>query len=299
MRRRRPARVALVAATAAVTLVIAGLVAGATSASAAVEQLVNGSFDAGVSPWWTTSNLTPSIVDGQLCVDVPAGTTNAWDVIIGQDNVNLTAGESYALSFEASASTPWVIHANVQLGVSPYTQELGATPTISAATSTYTYSFTSNDTFAGGQVAFQLGGSPTAFTFCLDNVSLQGGVAPPVYTPDTGPRVRVNQVGYLPAGPKGATLVTDVTSALPWQLKDAAGTVVRTGTTTPRGLDPSSGQNVQTIDFGSYTRPGTGYTLTADGETSYPFAISGTAYEQLRKDSDLFFYTQRSGIAKT
>ena len=26
--------------------------------------------------------------------------------------------------------------------------------------------------------------------------------------PDTGPRVRVNQVGYLPNGPKNATIVT-------------------------------------------------------------------------------------------
>ena len=60
---------------------------------------------------------------------------------------------------------------------------------------------TSTGTIA--QVAFQIGGSDEPWTFCLDNVALLGGAEPPVYEPDTGPRVRVNQVGYLPDGPKG------------------------------------------------------------------------------------------------
>ena len=43
--------------------------------------------------------------------------------------------------------------------------------------------------------------------------------------------------------------------------------------------------------------PAPGYTLTADGETSHPFDISGALYDQLRSDSLQFFYAQRSGIA--
>ena len=80
-----------------------------------------------------------------------------------------------------------------------------------------------------GQVAFQIGGSPDPWTFCVDNVSLAGGAAPEPYVPDTGPRVRVNQVGYLPHGPKGATLVTDATEPLAWELKNASGRVVEVG----------------------------------------------------------------------
>ena len=35
------------------------------------------------------------------------------------------------------------------------------------------------------------------------------------YKPDTGPRVRVNQVGYLPDGPKNATVVDGVHGPAP------------------------------------------------------------------------------------
>jgi endoglucanase len=162
---------------------------------------------------------------------------------------------------------------------------------------TYSYSFTAPVDLPNAQVAFQLGGSASAWRICLDNVSLTGGAPPEVYVPDTGPRVRVNQVGYLPNGPKNATVVTDVTTPLPWELHDAAGAVVDHGTSTPRGLDPSSGQRAQTINFGRYTREGTGYTLLADGETSRPFDIGTAFYERLRVDALRFYYTQRSGIA--
>ncbi|MEE3920721.1 cellulase N-terminal Ig-like domain-containing protein [Micromonospora sp. BRA006-A] len=120
------------------------------------------------------------------------------------------------------------------------------------------------------------------------------GPAPP-YEPDTGPRVRVNQVGYLPGGPKHATVVTEATDALPWQLKSGSGAVVAGGQTTPRGTDAASAQNVQTVDFSAYRTPGTG-SLTVDGETSHPFDISGALYDRLRADSLQFFYAQRSGI---
>jgi endoglucanase len=114
--------------------------------------------------------------------------------------------------------------------------------------------------------------------------------------PETGSRVRVNQVGYLPSGPKSATLVTDATQPLAWRLTDAAGTTVVTGNTTPRGVDSSSGQNVHSIDFSDYRRAGSGYTLTADGQTSLPFDIGTAAYLRLRTDSLSFYYPQRSGI---
>ena len=75
--------------------------------------------------------------------------------------------------------------------------------------------------------------------------------------------VAVNQVGYLPSGPKRATVVTGATSALPWQLTDGAGRVVATGTTEPRGVDASSGQNVHTVDFSTHQQAGSGFTLAA------------------------------------
>lgn len=40
-----------------------------------VENVRNGDFSAGANEWFTTSNLSSSVVDGRLCVEVPGGTT--------------------------------------------------------------------------------------------------------------------------------------------------------------------------------------------------------------------------------
>ncbi|WP_344614091.1 glycoside hydrolase family 9 protein [Dactylosporangium salmoneum] len=264
----------------------------------APEQIVNGTFDSGTDPWWWTGNSPAAVVDGRLCANIPAGTTNPWDAIIGQNAINLQAGESYRLAFTASATIPVTVRANVQLADPPYTQEISEAPALGPQPQDFSYTFTAAASTSGGQVAFQVGGSATAWTFCVDNVSLQGGAPPPVYVPDTGPRVRVNQVGYLAGGPKQATVVTDATTPLPWQLRSAAGSVVASGNTVPRGVDATSGQNVQTVDFSAYATKGTGFTLTADGETSVPFDIgANAAYEKLRTDALSWFYVQRSGIA--
>ncbi|MFJ2031460.1 cellulase N-terminal Ig-like domain-containing protein [Streptosporangium sp. NPDC087985] len=55
-------------------------------------------------------------------------------------------------------------------------------------------------------------------------------------------------------------------------------------------MDESSGQNVHSIDFGSVTIPGTGYTLEADGETSRPFDLDGDFYQRLRTNALKFYY---------
>ncbi|MEU3287302.1 glycoside hydrolase family 9 protein [Streptomyces longwoodensis] len=261
------------------------------------EQVRNGTFDTTSDPWWT-SNVTAGLSDGRLCADVPGGTTNRWDSAIGQNDITLVKGETYRFSFHASGVPEGhVVRAIVGLAVSPYDTWQEASPVLTEADGSYSYTFTAPVDTTQGQVAFQVGGSTDAWRFCVDDVSLLGGVPPEVYEPDTGPRVRVNQVAYLPAGPKNATLVTDATTRLPWQLKDAKGTTVARGLTVPRGVDASSGQNVHSIDFGSYRGRGTGYTLVADGETSHPFDVDAAAYRRLRLDSVKYYYTQRSGIA--
>jgi endoglucanase len=274
---------------------IAALTGIPASSAEPVEQIVNGSFDAGVDPWWWTDNSPAKVVDGRLCAKIPGGTSDPWDAIVGQSDLALAKGTSYELTFKASASEPVTIQANVQLADKPYTAELTKPVTLGEG-KTYTYNFTSKTETRRASLQFQVGGAKEPWTFCLEDVSLKAGVEPPAYVPDTGPRVRVNQVGYLPDGPKKATVVTKSVEALGWQLRDADKTVVARGKSTPRGVDESSGQNVQTVDFSSYRTAGKGYTLTADGETSYPFAISDTLYERLRSDALQFFYIHRSGI---
>jgi len=263
----------------------------------AAEQVPDGTFDANLGSWYAYGVAAgPSLTGGALCVDTQDGTINPWDAAIGRNDIPADLGQGYQLSFRAMASREVVINANFQHASGGFEVIAGGTPLIGTTWQTFTLNGTAQTGFADGQIVFQVGGKG-AFTICVDDVSLQGGVAPPVYVPDTGPRLRVNQIGYLPFGPKRATLVTTATAALAWQLRDATGAVLRSGTTTPRGVDATSGQNVHTLDFSTYTRAGAGLYLTADGEVSYRFPIGAGIYEQLRKDSKLFFYTNRSGIA--
>jgi endoglucanase len=258
------------------------------------EQIVNGGFDDGTAPWWWTGNAPGAVLDGRLCATVPGGTANPWDAIIGQNEIDLEAGQSYAFEFTASASVPVSIRANVQLSDPPYTAELSEVVPLTATAAKVQHRFTAGASTTKAQVAFQIGGSAEAFTFCVDDVSLAGGSPPPPYVPDTGPRVRVNQTGYLPGAAKQATLVTTSTQPVPWQLNGPDKTVVASGTTKPQGIDPTSRQNTHAIDIGP-VRAGKGYTLSADGETSVPFDIGGDFYSRLRSDSLAFFYHQRSG----
>ncbi|KDN87519.1 glycoside hydrolase family 9 protein [Kitasatospora cheerisanensis] len=109
--------------------------------------------------------------------------------------------------------------------------------------------------------------------------------------------VRVNQLGYLPDGPKRATVVSSATAPLAWQLRDSSGAQVAAGTTTVHGADQASGQSTHLVDFGAYTGAGSGFTLVVGGLASHPFDISASLYDGLRADSLNFFYQQRSGIA--
>ncbi|MGK5500137.1 glycoside hydrolase family 9 protein [Streptomyces sp. URMC 125] len=284
-------------------LAAAGLLAGALSAPVFAaesadgpELIANGDFSAGTTGWWWTENSPGSVVDGRLCADVPAGTENPWDAIVGQNDIPLAAGEGYELSFTASATVPITVRTNVQMATEPWTTEHSSADQVTEEATTFTHVFTSGGDHEAAQLAFQIGGSEEAYTFCVDDVSLTGGAEPPVYEPDTGSPVRVNQVGYLTEGPKSGTFVTEKTTALTWTLQDADGNRKASGTTTPKGVDPTSRQNVHTFDFGSFTEAGEGYTVTIDGETSEPFAIGDDLYDSLRSDALAYFYHNRSGI---
>src|SRR5689334_4257420 len=228
-----PRRPFVIRTLGAAVLLVAGLTAvpaGPAAAADEVEQVVNGGFTTGTDPWW--GNPGPlTLTDGKACMDVPGGTSNRWDVAVGQNDIDLVAGETYRYSFTASGDPDGhVARAIVGLAVSPYDTYFEASPALTVSGDTYSYTFTSAVTTAQAQVALQVGGSADPWRLCLDDVSLVGGVPPEVYVPDTGPRVRVNQVAYLPRGPKKATLVTEATTKLPWQLKNAAGATVARGT---------------------------------------------------------------------
>ena len=91
----------------------------AQTADVAYERVLNGTFDSVKTPWWSSAN-TPSAIDlGRLCADVPAGTVNVWDSMIGQNDIPLEAGQPYTLRFTASATRDVSIHAVLQLPAPP------------------------------------------------------------------------------------------------------------------------------------------------------------------------------------
>lgn len=261
-----------------------------------VEHIVNGDFSDGTSGWWGSPEIEPEVVDGQLCADVPGGAGDEWDVIVGQDDVPLTEGESYDFAFTASASQSQPVRVLVQEPAEPYATELDERVVLDEEAQTHEFAFTASEDRDDGQVALQIGGADDDWTFCLDEVSLLDGAEPPEYDPDTGPDVSVNQVGYLPDGPKNATVVTEDEEALAWELSDADGDPAADGKTQPFGVDDTSDQNVHTIDFTDVTETGEDFTLTVGEETSHPFSITEDVYEDLVTDALSFYYPQRSGI---
>lgn len=283
--RLRPSRLAIV-------LMASGLAAPTLGA----ELIGNGGFDSETAPWWATENLTPELRDGRLCAVVPGGLANPWDAIIGVNDLTLAEGESYRFAFFASGDPKGPVRALVQMPVDPYTSYVSLTPTAVAEGVASEATFVSPVSMADAQVVFQVGGAAEEWTLCLDDVSLDGGAEIAAYEAETGPSIRVNQLGYLPDGPKHATVLNDADAPLDFTVADAAGAVIFSGKTTPRGLDETAGAVVHVADFTALDATGEGLTLSVGDETSYPFAIAAGLYGDLRIDALSYFYPVRSGI---
>ncbi|WP_061962490.1 glycoside hydrolase family 9 protein [Demequina flava] len=261
--------------------------------TALVEQISNGGFDDGLDGWthYGFEDGTARVTEeGVFCATVPAGTANPWDVALFQD-LELTTGP-YTFSFDSSGAGP--IRGHVQQEGGSYTPYGVIEAAGSEELTTHTVDVTITDEPVDPRMAFQVGGNADEWEFCTDNVSYVGGAEAEPYEPETGPRVRVNQVGYLIHGPKNATLVTDAAEPVSWALESDGGEAA-SGLTAVQGVDESAGLNTHGIDFSDVTSPGT-YTLSADGETSYEFEIGTEAYEDLRTDALNYFYLARSGI---
>lgn len=297
-------RIPLVGALALAAALVLPLAASAASvprlagAELGPELVPNGTFDAGAAPWWTTPDVVADVSSGGLCVDVPGGTANPWDTIVGIDDIPLVAGESYRFQFRMSGTAPVTIRALAQMDRAPWTATYEMNPTTGADPTQFTGGFTSTLDWPTGQLVFQIGGAEAPWTFCLDDVSFRAGPPPEPYVADTHSRVRVNQLGYLPGGPKRATvLVEDADAAgVGWVLRDASGAEVASGTAEPLGVDRTVGSAVQRIEFDGVGATGEGFTLEADGETSYPFAIRSGLYTPLAGDALHYFLLARSGI---
>ena len=82
-------------------------------------------------------------------------------------------GVTYRYSYDVSSSVDGKnARALVGLSVDPFTAYFTSNELLTTATTSSSNTFEQPATTAQGQVAFQLGGSPDPWTFCVDNVSL-------------------------------------------------------------------------------------------------------------------------------
>jgi endoglucanase len=111
------------------------------------------------------------------------------------------------------------------------------------------------------------------------------------------PRIRVNQLGYLPDRPKHATLISDAPDPIPFVIRDQSGIAVFTGLSEPWLVqpEPTSGLKIHVSDFSNLNMAGAGFRIEAAAQCSHPFEITSRLYERLAADALRFFYLMRSG----
>lgn len=274
-----------------------GAVAAAPAEIGDDQLLPNPAFDVDTSPWWTSGPVALSNPDGRMCATVTEQTANPWDVLLGHNDITLPGETGFELRFTATASAPLTAGTKAGTYAGASTEDwMEQSFALDAQPREFAYRFETSPTesYHLAQLQFRLGGASAGTVVCFHDVSLTGTAY--TYTPDAGPAIKVNQVGYLTQGPKRATIVSGADQALAWTLEAADGAALATGTTEPAGFDPSAGVEVHRIDFSSVTTPGDDLRLRVGDERSHPFTISDDVFQSLRTDSMRFFYTNRSGI---
>ena len=269
--------------------------------------LANPGFDGGALRPWSVNFGMPRggqgvVQGGELCLRVDAAAPRRTDVVLRQSQLAIAAGHRYQLRLRVHASAPTRLRARISKIGTPSTEIWSVIASADATAATYTATFDAATDEDNAELVFELGGdllAPAPVSVCLDDVELNDPrfEAPSERAAPAPPRVRVNQVGYLPRLAKLATLASPATSPLDWQLTNRAGQVVAAGKTRVFGDDAAAGEHLHQIDFSSVTAPGTGLRLRVGDDQSPAFEIGPGIYHRLKYDALAFFYLQRSGVA--
>lgn len=256
------------------------------------------------------------VKEGALCARIDQSGKNAWDVQLRHREMTIQKGHSYSVRYSAWASAPIRVRAQIGMSGPPYTGYWSDVPALGTTRKEFSGTFTTSAADdPSAEFAFHMG-DPDAkgpVTVCIDELHLTDPEFKPVAkAPEVPlPAIRVNQIGYLPNGPKRATWVVRgsdaeavAKQAVPFEILNSAGAVVHRGVTVPFGKDPTSGLFVQRLDFSSYIAAGEGLRVrvtTKDNAQSVvesdPFAIRPAALKQISRDALRYFYYTRSGIA--
>ncbi|GAA4998021.1 hypothetical protein GCM10023205_84740 [Yinghuangia aomiensis] len=173
------------------------LAAGGFAAKAALgdgdggrpELIHNGGFEDGAADWWTSGAAAtatmadPAMGGGKvLRVQVPGGSSNSWDYMVGQTGFSLAKGEEYVLKFTARSDKPVMIRVTVQQEQAPYAIAFDKRVQLEKDKRTFELPFTAGQKIDGAALTFQLGGADGDVSVMVDAVSAKDGKGP-----DTGP----------------------------------------------------------------------------------------------------------------
>ncbi len=269
--------------------------------------LKQSSFDSGVMLPWMTSFTEPvtgegHIKNGALCVNFDQAGKDRWDVQLRHREMLVQKGHTYNVSFKAWASRATSLTAKIGMAGPPYTDYFTKKVDLTDNPQQFAYQFNmAQPDDPTVEFAYHLGGQMFKGTgpleICFDDIILSDPAyaPPPPAGPPQLPKIRVNQLGYLPKLEKVATLLSDSKQPVDFQLLDAKGQAVSKGQSKVVGADAASGDTVHIIDFTSYMTPGKGYVLQAGDAKSDPFDIDAGLYSKLKYDAFKYFYFNRSG----
>ena len=172
--------------------------------------------------------------------------------MVRQRPLALARGHHYQLRFAAHATKATRLRVRLSKINAPYTELWAVTAEAAPDARSYAATFDGTVDEENAELAIDLGGAlagAVPLTVCLDDVELNDPQAElPVerLNPRALPKVRVNQVGYLPGLPKIATVATrrwTRRSIGSWSTPTAAcapaGRRARSATTTPRASGSS------------------------------------------------------------
>jgi len=132
--------------------------------------VINGTFDTDVSDWnyW---GCTPTSVNGVANLTGMTTGVNPWDAGFSQYNTTLVQGETYVLTFDASAAANRTVDIKVGLPLAPFTAYVSETVNLTTSMQTFTYIFTMTDPTANNAGLDFFLGLASADVF-IDNVEL-------------------------------------------------------------------------------------------------------------------------------
>jgi endoglucanase len=268
--------------------------------------LKNSDFEEGVlTPWITIFNPpgkgSAKVDAGQACLTIESGGKGTYDVLLRQRPLMMKRHQPYQIYFKARATSPIKLMPKIMSVGSPQVEMWSAIVDVTTEARGFSAPFKWTEELGSDvELVIHMGGPLTGAvpaTVCLDDLAIVDPSAPgDVAVGPAIPKVRVNQVGYIPRLPKYAGYKSTSPTPLEWQLLDSAGKVAKSGQTKVFGEDKDAGELVHQIDFSDFKQPGQGFVLAVGNDKSDPFAIGTDLYKKLKYDSLEFYYHQRSGI---